>query len=129
MILADSSAWIDMFRAGLAELERLLVLGEVVTHDFVIGELACGNLRDRDRTLGMLQELPRLDTAQNSEVLHLVHANKLYGTGLGWIDLHLLAAAKMHNCPLFTPDLRLGAAARKLRISYRHRAASPQTIR
>jgi predicted nucleic acid-binding protein len=118
MILADSSAWIDMFRAGLPELERLLVHGEVVTHDFVIGELAAGNLKDRDHTLRLLQDLPRLGTAQNSEVLHLLHTHKLYASGLGWVDLHLLAAAKLHNCPIFTHDQRLSATARKLRIGY-----------
>jgi predicted nucleic acid-binding protein len=118
MILADSSTWIDMFRAGLAELERLFLHGDVVTHEFVIGELACGNLKDRDHTLRLLQDLPRLGTAQNSEVLHLLHSNKLYGSGLGWIDLHLLAAAKLHNCPLLTHDQRLSAAAKKLRIGY-----------
>jgi predicted nucleic acid-binding protein len=118
MILADTSAWIDMFRAGVGELERLLVHGEIVTHDFVIGELASGNLKDRDHTLSLLQNLPRLDTAQNSEVLHLLNVHKLYGTGIGWIDLHLLAAAKLHNCPLFTHDQRLGAAAKKLRIGH-----------
>jgi predicted nucleic acid-binding protein len=118
MILADTSAWIDMFRAELAELERLLAHGDVVIHDFIIGELASGNLKDRDHTLRLLQDLPRLDTAQNSEVLHLLSVHKLYGAGIGWIDLHLLAAAKLHNCPLFTNDQRLGAAAKKLRISY-----------
>jgi predicted nucleic acid-binding protein len=107
-----------MFRAGLAELERLLLYGEVVTHDFVIGELACGNLKDRDQTLTLLQDLPRLGTAQNSEVLHLLYSHRLCGSGLGWIDLHLLAAAKLHNCPLLTHDQRLSAAAKKLRIGY-----------
>lgn len=118
MILADTSAWIDMFGAGLAELERLLVHGEVIIHDFVIGELASGNLKDRDQTLRLLQDLPRVETAQNSEVLHLLNAHKLYGAGIGWIDLHLLAAAKLHHCPLFTQDQRLSAAAKKLRIDY-----------
>jgi hypothetical protein len=31
--------------------------------------------------------------ADHSEILHMLHENRLYGTGLGWIDLHLLAAA------------------------------------
>lgn len=40
MILVDTSVWIDHLRRNDAELTRLLDMGQVLTHRFVIGELA-----------------------------------------------------------------------------------------
>ena len=114
MILADTSVWIDHFRSRNAEFSRLLEEGEVQIHDFIIGELASGNLRDRELTLHRLQRLPLLKTARNSEVLHLLEAHQLHGTGLGWVDLHLLTAAKLSNCSLLTLDRSLQYAAKRL---------------
>src|SRR6202040_2675686 len=59
MILADTSVWMQFFRAGDSELETLLEEGRIAMHDFVLGELACGNLRDRSRTIADLRLLPR----------------------------------------------------------------------
>ena len=114
MILADTSVWIDHFRTRNAEFARLLEEGEVQIHDFIIGELASGNLRDRELTLHRLQRLPTVKTARQSEVLHLLEAHRLYGTGLGWVDLHLLTAAKLSNCSLLTLDRSLRDAAKRL---------------
>ena len=114
MILADTSVWIDHFRTRNAEFSRLLEEGEVQIHDFIIGELASGNLRDRELTLHRLQRLPAIKTARNSEVLHLLEAHRLHGTGLGWVDLHLLTAAKLSNCSLLTLDRSLQEAAKRL---------------
>ncbi|MSP00878.1 MAG: type II toxin-antitoxin system VapC family toxin [Acetobacteraceae bacterium] len=58
MILVDTSVWVDHLRGGDAVLVELLQSGEVVTHPFVIGELALGNLRHEDRILGSLRDLP-----------------------------------------------------------------------
>jgi len=44
---ADTSVWIQFFRSGDSELRTLLEEGLVAVHDFVLGELACWNLRDR----------------------------------------------------------------------------------
>ena len=114
MILADTSVWIDHFRSYNTELARLLEEGEVLIHDFVIGELASGNLRDRKVTLHRLERLPPVRTARHSEVLHLLEAHQLQGTGLGWVDLHLLTAAKLSNCRLLTLDRSLRDAAKQL---------------
>ena len=114
MILADTSVWIDHFRSYNTELASLLEEGEVLVHDFVIGELASGNLRDREATLHRLQRLPPVRTARHSEVLHLLEAHRLHGTGLGWVDLHLLTAAKLSNCRLLTLDRSLRDAAKQL---------------
>ena len=114
MTLADTSVWIDHFRSYNTELARLLEEGEVLMHDFVIGELASGNLRERKATLHKLGRLPPIRTARHSEVLHLLEAHKLQGTGLSWVDLHLLAASKLSNCGLLTLDRSLGDATKKL---------------
>jgi predicted nucleic acid-binding protein len=114
MTLADTSVWIDHFRSHNTELAHLLELGEVLIHEFVIGELASGNLRDRELTLHRLERLPALKTARHSDVLHLIEAHRLQGTGLGWVDLHLLAAAKLSKCSLFTLDRDLQGAAKRL---------------
>ena len=85
-------------------------------HPFVIGELACGNLARRSEIIEMLSNLPMLPLADHSEVLHLLHQNQLFGTGLGWIDLHLLAAARIAEVAFWTTDKRLAAAAKQLSV-------------
>jgi predicted nucleic acid-binding protein len=44
MILADTSVWVDHFRRRNAELAGLLADGLILGHEFVTGELACGQL-------------------------------------------------------------------------------------
>jgi predicted nucleic acid-binding protein len=83
MILADTSVWIQFFRAGDSELQTLLEGGRVAMHDFVLGELACGNLRDRSRTIADLRLLPRIAAATTGETLALIANHRLYGRGLG----------------------------------------------
>ncbi|MGI8745018.1 MAG: type II toxin-antitoxin system VapC family toxin [Bryobacteraceae bacterium] len=116
MILADTSVWIHHFRSYNSGIARLLEQDEVLIHDFVIGELASGNMKDRAVTLHRLQRLPSIKTARHSEVLHLLEFHKLHGTGLGWVDLHLLAAAKLSGSSIFTLDRSLMEAAKRLRI-------------
>jgi predicted nucleic acid-binding protein len=118
MILVDTSVWVDFFRAGDGNLAKLLDTGEVTTHDFVLGELACGNLRDRERTLANLLLLPRITPATTDEVLFLISHSRLYGRGLGWFDMHLLAAARMAHIWLYTRDHALASAAEVLGVSY-----------
>ncbi len=114
MILVDTSVWVDHLRRAEEELQNLLDAGEVLSHPFVIGELACGNLKNRDEILSLLTFLPRAEVASDEEVLDLVAKRKLYGKGLGWIDVHLLAAARLSQCTLWTRDKTLAAAAHKV---------------
>ena len=58
MILADTSVWIEHFRSRTDELEQPLAEGEVLIHPFVLGELACGNLKNRAEILDLLYQLP-----------------------------------------------------------------------
>ncbi len=45
MILVDSSIWVDHLRSHKSALDSVLEAGRVLTHPFVLGVLACGNLR------------------------------------------------------------------------------------
>ena len=51
MTLVDTSVWVDHLRAGDERLMALLNRSEVLAHPFVIGELACGSLRNRSEVL------------------------------------------------------------------------------
>jgi predicted nucleic acid-binding protein len=109
MILADTSVWIDHLRHGNTSLAHSLHLATVVTHPFVIGELACGNLRMRQQILLLLSRLPTVSPVSHDEALHFVDSRSLSGKGLGWIDVHLIAAAVTARIPLLTLDRRLAA--------------------
>jgi predicted nucleic acid-binding protein len=109
MILADTSVWIDHLRHGNASLAHSLQNAKVVTHPFVIGELACGNLRMRQQILSLLSRLPAVSPVSHDEALHFLESRSLSGKGLGWIDVHLIAAAVAARIPLLTLDRRLAA--------------------
>ena len=98
-------------------LTALLLDGEVCCHPFVIGELACGNLRNRDEVLVLLADLPQLLVAEHSEVMHLVNSRALQGKGLGWVDAHLLTSALLSNAQLRTLDRPLASVARSLGVA------------
>ena len=114
MIFVDTSVWIDHLRRGSERLRSLLQGDQVLSHPFVIGELACGNLRNRDGILYLLEALPGAPVADHTEVLHLINAHRLYGQGLGWIDAHLLASALLIGCELWTSDRLLHALASRV---------------
>jgi len=114
MILVDTSIWIEHLRRGDERLARILEQGQVLSHPYVIGELALGSLRNRE-ILGALQDLPQTSVATDSEVLRFVEQNALYGVGIGYIDLHLLAAARLSpGTTLWTGDKKLLAAGKTL---------------
>ena len=117
MILVDTSVWIDHLRQGNPQLEELLDAAQVTCHPFIIGELACGNLRRREQILGHLSRLPRVGLAAHDEVMELVERRRLMGIGLGWVDVHLLAASLVAGVSLWTMDRSLAAVARRLRVS------------
>jgi predicted nucleic acid-binding protein len=104
MTLVDTSVWIDHFRNGNARLKSLLVNSEVMIHPFIIGEIACGSLKNRSEILSLLNELPSSVVAEHQEVLKLMEAKKLHGKGIGWTDAHLLASALLTNVELLTLD-------------------------
>jgi len=99
-------------------LEKLLLNGEVSCHLHIIGELACGNIKNRQEILSLLQELPRAPLVEFDEFLYFVAQNKLHGRGIGFVDIHLMAAAKLGQLPLWTGDKRLQAASADLNLLY-----------
>ncbi|MEO8582135.1 MAG: type II toxin-antitoxin system VapC family toxin [Patescibacteria group bacterium] len=119
MILVDTSVWIDHLRKNDEHLQFLLHGGEVVCHSLVIGELVCGNLKNRKEIIGLLQSLPMALQIEFDEYLYFLERHKLYGKGIGFIDVHLLASAKMTQTRLWTLDKRLKSAAVELVINYK----------
>lgn len=118
MVLVDTSVWVSHLRDGDAELAALLNDGEVMCHRFIIGEIACGNMKNRPTILRLLQELPLSVQVGHDEVLHFIEANRLMGRGLGYVDAHLAASAMLAGIPLWTLDTRLDRVARTLDICY-----------
>lgn len=117
MILVDTSIWVDHFRSGVPKLERLLEEDRVLAHPFVIGELACANLRNRSEIVADLGALPTASLAEHGEVLELLESRALWGKGLGWIDAHLLAAAMLSRAHLWTLDKALSRAAASIGVA------------
>jgi hypothetical protein len=115
LILVDTSVWINHFRYGDTTLTNLLNAGQVCVHPFVIGELALGNLQQRDDILDILNNMPRSKIATDEEVMKLINLSKLYGQGIGYIDAHLLASTRLTpGSLLWTLDKRLRAVANQL---------------
>lgn len=127
MILADTSIWIDHFRSGNLrsrdhELRKHLNQGHIVIHPSIIAELALGflqerTLRDRTKTLALLDLLPQVQVAQLSEVRRMIEARRLYSLGIGLTDAHLIASVFLHpSTLLWTRDKQLRKAAEALGI-------------
>jgi predicted nucleic acid-binding protein len=118
MILVDTSVWVNHLRHANPRLSQALIDGHVLMHPFVIGEIACGNLRSRPQVLGDLQRLPSAIPADHDEVLGFLDQHRLFGAGITWIDAHLLASARLSNCRLWTLDTDLLTAASTLHLGY-----------
>ncbi len=117
MIVADTSVWIDHFRSGSSDLQSALNRGEIMIHPWIVAELALGSLRDRARTLAILDLLPQVRIATATEVRHLIEARRLYNLGIGLTDAHLIASALL-NPPtlLWTRDKQLRNVADALQL-------------
>lgn len=119
MILVDTSVWVDHLQKGVPELAEALEREEVLTHPFVIGELACGTLKNRAEVLHLLAALPSAPVADHAETLVFIEDRKLMGKGLGYVDVHLLAAARLAAAArLWTRDKRLLAVAEELALAF-----------
>jgi hypothetical protein len=108
-LLADTSVWIDHLRYGDAAMRHYLAQGEVVIHDYVVGELCLGGLSRKNR--GLLDWLHRCPVASHTETMHLIETRKLASRGLGYVDTHLLAATLIGHLYLWTLDKALQQAA------------------
>ena len=118
MILVDTSVWIDHLLKSTNHLQYLLLEGEVVCHPFIIGELSCGNLKNRQEIIELLQALPPVPQIEFEEYLFFIEKRKLFGRGIGFVDIHLLASAQLGNTKLWTLDKKLKLSAIDLGINY-----------
>ncbi|WP_332774241.1 type II toxin-antitoxin system VapC family toxin [Phenylobacterium sp.] len=118
MILVDTSVWVDHLRSGDPDLAGRLEAGEVLSHPFVIGELALGALAQRATVLEALRNLPQATPATDEEVLDFIRAEALHGLGVGYVDAHLLASARLtRDARLWTRDRRLQDIAARLGVA------------
>jgi predicted nucleic acid-binding protein len=118
LILVDTSIWVGHLRARDKALSALLDAGMVLAHPFVIGELALGNLHQREVVLNALSDLPHASVATDAEVLHFIDAHALFGRGVGYVDAHLLAAVRLTAAAqLWTGDKRLHDVAKQLGLA------------
>jgi predicted nucleic acid-binding protein len=91
--------------------------GQIVTHPFIIAELALGSLRERTKMLGLLDLLPQVRVAQMSEVRLMIEARHLHSLGIGLTGAHLIASVFINASTfLWTKDKRLRKAAEVLGI-------------
>jgi predicted nucleic acid-binding protein len=118
MILVDTSVWIDHFHQSDEDLKELLFSNQVCIHPFILGELSCGNITNRKEVLSLLRTLKSIDLVLDEEVFVLIEERKLFGKGLGFIDIHLLASALIHHVPIWTRDKSLKMVAGQLDVSY-----------
>ena len=118
MVLVDTSVWIDHLRGREPDLVSALEGDEVLMHPFVVGELACGNLRNRRELLSLWAGLPFAPSATDSEVLEFIERHKLMGVGVGYVDVHLLASTALWGGATFwTKDRKLSAIAAKIGLA------------
>lgn len=118
MVLVDTSVWVDHLRFGNSRLVSLLEEETVYSHPFVLGELACGHLPDRARTLRELRSLPQTEVASHEEVMAVIETHRLMNLGVGYIDVHLLASARLSGIPIWTRDQPLKKAAARLGVLF-----------
>lgn len=118
MILVDTSVWVDHLPAGDPHLAGLLERDVVACHDLVIGEIAYGNLRQRQEILSLLACLPKCGQASHDEVLFFIEQHGLMGRGIGYIDVSLLASAVLSGARLWSRDKRLRRIAEEVGCGY-----------
>lgn len=115
-MLVDTSVWIEHLRGGEDRLSSLLADGIVVTHPFVIGEMACGTSSDRDEIVSLLGRLDTSPVARHEEAMSVLERHRLAGRGLGWVDVHLLTSALLAGVGLWTRDRALTMAVADLGV-------------
>lgn len=119
MILVDTSVWVEHLRTGSARLAALLEQAQVLMHPFVVGELACGSLENRDEVIRLLEGLPQAVTVRDHEALYFIDQHRLMGRGIGYIDVHLLTATALSGpARLWTLDRRLAKVASDLGLAW-----------
>lgn len=119
-VLVDTSVWVDHFRLGNAALIELLGADRVMTHPLVVAEIACGTPPHRARTLSDLASLQQVQQASVGEVMDFIERERLFGSGVGVVDLLLLASTlMMQEAELWTLDRHLSTLAKRFGVLHR----------
>ena len=119
MVIVDTSIWVNHLRKGSLHLEELLLNAKVVCHPFIIGELACGNIKNRNGFLSLIQTLPMAPMIDPDEFLYFIEQKGLIGKGIGFVDIYLLSSACLSEIPLWTSDKKLKSVSIELNIAYK----------
>ena len=117
-ILVDTSVWIKHLRESEKNLVRLLEQGLVACHPFIIGELACGGIKNRHEIISLLNDLPSTDILDHYDIMEFIEYRKIMNKGIGYVDVHLLGSALVTETPLWTFDKALKKIANQLSIGY-----------
>ena len=117
-VLVDTSVWIKHLREGDQKLIRLLEQGSVSCHPFIIGEIACGGIKNRYEIISLLNDLPSTDIIDHSDIMEFIETRKIMSKGIGYIDVHLLGSALVSEIPLWTYDQALKKIAIELSIAH-----------
>ncbi len=118
MVIVDTSVWVSHLRDGNIKLEKMLNDAQVMCHPFIVGEIACGNIKNRSEILSPLRFLPQAVQAGHEEVLYFIEKNRLMGRGLGYVDVHLCASARLIGVPIWTFDKCLDEISKQLKLNY-----------
>lgn len=117
MILADTSVWVDHLRDGNGEMKRLLGVGQIAMHPFIVAEISLGSLKNRRQRLEDMESLLEVKVAQLSEVRRMIEARGLYSKGIGLTDAHLIASCLLTpGTQLWTRDAAMEKVAKGLGI-------------
>lgn len=118
LITVDTSIWVDHFRMPNARLGSLISQRQIVQHPYVTGEIIVGNVSSRENTIWALRALPRLDPVAEDQFHAFLESMQVFGTGIGFVDVHLLAASTQQRAYLWTKDKWLDAQAQRLGFAY-----------
>ena len=118
MILVDTSVWVHHLRHSNSRLRNLLESEIVYCHPLIIGELACGHMKNRKEVLSLLEKLPQAQIIDHEEAMVFIDKHSLTGKGLGFIDIHLLASVSLSALSILTEDRALQQSARRLGLLY-----------
>jgi len=115
MIMVDTSTWIEFLEGRFDEMRDELLRDQVLMHPWVLGEILLGMVPQRRQFLRDCAGINPAPVIEDQQVIDLIEAEKLYGTGLGWVDCQLLASAKAMEANLWTHDKALKKAWDKVK--------------
>ncbi len=116
MVLVDTNVWVEFFRGSKKSLalSDSIESGEVYLHPFVLTELVLGGLK-KELQLKM-ESFVNVSILSENQLRKFITEEKLFGRGLGFVDIHLLSASRIYQCDIWTYDSYLKKAAVHLGI-------------